>query len=185
MGVRHSPEMIQAAFDLYLKYNGERFDLIEKEMQGDGWSGFKTSLLLNRGRGKNFREGWIERFRWKKSLEIKIAMAGVVAQTSAESLLFEVETIRKKLFITLEANGVNSKDLVYQHDKYVGRSTEILAQLDKARDNHANFVFFLTHLLKAAPAISPALAEALFDAEDGLLDWAEREFVTNEDSDNA
>lgn len=182
MGTRIHPDCIKDAFELYLTYNGERFDLIDEEMHKRGWLTFKsTSTLPNRGKGKNFREGWIERFGWKKSLELKIATAGLVAQTSGESLLFEVETIRKKLFIELEVNGVGkgNKDVVYQHDKYVARTTDILAQLDRARDNFANFATFLSHLLKAATKISPALAQELCEAEDGLISWAEKEFTTD------
>ena len=108
----------------------------------------------------------------------------MAAATSAESLLFEVETLRKKIFMELQTKGVGSgqKDLIYQHDKYVARTTEILASLDKARDNYGNFTFFLQHLLKAATKISPDLAAAICDAEEPLLDWAEREFVTDQEA---
>ncbi len=184
---RLNPDQVKDAFDLYLKYNGERFDLIDEEMHVKGWLNFKANTTLkNRGKNrddaKNWREGWIDKFGWKTALELKIATAGTAAATSAESLLFEVETIRKKIFMELSVKGVGTgnKDLVYQHDKYVARTTDILAQLDKARDNYANFVFFLQHLLKAATKISPELASAICDAEEPLLDWAEREFVTAE-----
>lgn len=175
-----APEQIEHAFELYLEYNGERFDLIEKEMHRRGWTKFRRQLLFNRGKGANFREGWIERYGWKKSLEIKIATAGQTAVTSAESLLFEVETIRKKLYQRLVERDVNDRDLVWQHDKYVARTTEILDKLERARDNFGNFTFFLKHLLAASTSISPELASALCAAEDGLLEWAEREFVSEE-----
>lgn len=178
---RLNPAMIDDAFDLYLKYNGERFDLIDAEMAKKGWSGFKATLRLpNRGKGDNWREGWIDKFGWKRSLEIKIATAGMAAQTSAESLLFEVETVRKKIFHELSSKGVGAgqKDLIYQHDKYVSRSTEILGKLNDARDNYANAVFFLQWLTKRAPAIYRPLAEALCDCEDALLDALEKDFVT-------
>lgn len=177
-----SPEQLEDAFALYLKYNGERFDLIEKEMRGRGWTRFQKQQFFDRGRGANFREGWISKYGWKKSLEIKVATAGQTAVTSAESLLFEVETVRKKLYQRLVEKDVNDRDLVYQHDKYVSRTTEILDKLERARDNYGNFTFFLKHLLAAAPLISPELATALCLAEDGLLEWAEREFATDEEA---
>lgn len=151
-------------------------------MHRRGWTGFKKSYLKSRGFGDNRRVGWVEKFGWEKSLQIKIATAGTAAATSAESLLFEVETIRKRLFVEIEAKGIQraGRDLIYQHDKYVQRSTEILDRLNDARDNYANFVFFIKHLLKAAPQISPALARELVEAEDALIDWAEGEFTTSE-----
>lgn len=159
-------------------HNGERHDLIEAEMHRRGWTAFRKEILKSRGFGKNRREGWIDQYGWQKSLEIKIATANTAAATSAESLLYEVETIRKKLFIELEAGGVirAGKDLVYQHDKYVNRSIEILAQLNDARDNYANFVSFLKRLMAAATKISPALARELIEAEEGLIEWADRDF---------
>jgi hypothetical protein len=184
MADRLNPQMIKDAFDLYLKYNGQRFDLIDAEMAKLGWAGFKSnSRLKNRGKGDNFRAGWIETFGWAKSLEVRIATAGTAAQTSAESLLFEVEVIRKKIFMELETRGVGlgSKDLIYQHDKYISRSTEILDKLNDARDNYANIVFFLQWLTKRAPAIYMPLAQALSDCEDALLDHAEKDFVKEPD----
>jgi len=179
---RINPEEVKAAFDLYLLHNGERFDLIEQAMHRLGYTTFKRSKLKSRGYDENRREGWIEQFGWEKSLQLKIATANTAAKTSAESLLFEVEAIRKKLFTEIEILGVGrgGKDVVWQHDKYVNRSIEILGQLNDARDNYANFVFFLKHLLPAASQISPALAAELVEAEEALIEWAEKQFVTEE-----
>jgi hypothetical protein len=182
----HSDEL-KDAFELYLLHNGERHDLIEKEMHRRGWSSFRKAILKSRGFGENRRDGWIDQFGWKKSLELKIATANTAAATSAESLLFEVEEIRKKLFIEIQVKGIGKlgKDAVYQHDKYVTKSIEILDRLNDARDNYANFVFFLKRLMAASPKISPELARTLVDAEEPLIDWAESEFVTSEKSDEA
>lgn len=177
-----NPEEIKAAFELYLLHNGERHDLIEKEMHRLGWTAFRKEILRSKGFGPNRRDGWIDTYGWQKSLELKIATANTAAATSAESLLYEVETIRKKIFIELEAGGIGraGKDLIYQHDKYVQRSIDILHQLEKARDNYANFVFFIRKLVEAAPKISPALAKEICEAEEGLIEWAESEFVTED-----
>lgn len=177
------PDELKDCFELYLLHNGERHDLIEKEMLRRGWSSFKKTVLKSRGFGKTRREGWIEKFGWQKSLEVKIATAGTVVATSAESLLFEVEQLRKKLFLEMQtAVLARSKDLVYQHNIYVARSIEILDKLESARDNLANFVFFIRHLLSAAPGISPTLAKELVEAESALIEWAESKFVTSDEN---
>jgi hypothetical protein len=181
MPAKSHPDEIKDAFELYLKFNGERFDLIEAEMRLKGWTLFRKQKLLPRGKGEYYREGWILHYGWENALKIKIATAGTVAMTSAESLLYEVETIRKKLFIDLEVNKLE-KDKVYQHDKYVNRSIEILAELNDARDNFGNFIFFLERLCGAAMSISPKLAESLVEAKDGLMDWAESEFATKDET---
>jgi hypothetical protein len=173
------PDQIKDAFELYLQFNGERFDLIETEMRKKGWTTFGKQNLLPKGKDENFREGWIQKYGWENALKIKIATLGTLAMTSAESLMHEVETIRKALFIELEANKLD-KDKLYLHDKYVARSIDILAELNDARDNHGNFILFLERLCGVAPQISPDLAKAIVDAKDGLLSWAESEFATAE-----
>lgn len=173
------PDELKDAFRLYLDHNGQRFDLIEKEMHRLGWTSFRKECINSRGFGKNRREGLVEKHGWDKALQIHIATAGTLAATSAESLLGEVEEIRKLIYLDLQATGVGKagKDLIYQHDKYVQRSVEILAKLDSARDNYGNFVKFMKHLTKGAMKISPAFAEMLCEVEDPLIEWAEGEFV--------
>lgn len=178
---RHHPDEIKDCFALYLKYNGERFDLLEEEMHRLGWTGFRKQILFNRGKGGNFREGWIDSFAWKHALKVHLANVATVAATSAESLLAENEAIRKAAYAEIQLKGVGaSKDVVWQHNQYTKNCIEILGKLEKARDNYGNFAFFLTHLLRGATRISPALAKELVDAEEALIEWAEREFV-NED----
>ncbi len=175
-----NPEAVKDAFALYLKYNGDPklFGQIEQDMQRLGWTWFKRSQLKNRGNGEHHREGWISKFGWENSLKLHVASSQRAAETSAESLLFENENIRKSAYMEIQMQGVRaSKDLIYQHNIYTQNCIKILDKLEAARDNYANFVYFLDALLKAAPGISPALAREIVDAEEGLLDWAEREFV--------
>lgn len=182
--IRTNPETVKDCFALYLKYNGERSDLIEEEMQRLGWTSFKKSVLFDR-RGKNeanHRDGWITKFGWANALKLHLATAATAAETSAESLLMENESIRKAAFIEIQAQGVRaSKEIVYQHNIYTQNCIKILEKLEAARDNYANFVYFLQQLLKAAALISPDLAKEICDAEEALLDWAEREFVTDDE----
>lgn len=187
MAVRkYHPDELKDAFRLFIDHNGERFDLIETEMQRLGWTSFRKECFKSKGFGKNRREGLIEKYGWDSALKIHCATAGTLAATSAESLLGEVEEIRKLIYLELQATGVGKagKDLIYQHDKYVQRSTEILAKLNDARDNLGNFVKFLQHLLKASALISPDLARALCEAEEPLIEWAESNFAVQEKKPN-
>lgn len=176
-----SDELIDA-FELYLEHNGERHDLVEKEMHRRGWASFRKECLKSKGFGKNRREGLAEKYGWDKALEIRIASVGKAPQTSAESLLAEVEEVRKKIYLEIVAKGAAkvSKDVIYQHDKYVQRSTEILDRLKSARDNFANFAAFYARLVEGAMEINPELVRVLVDSEEPLLDWAERKFGPQE-----
>lgn len=178
MALRSSPECQSDAFDLYVKYNGQNFPAIEAEMRARGWTTFTRQSIRKKLNG-TYR-GWEIELGWRKALEQINANRGKAAMTSAEGLQAEVETIRKALFDEITARGVNDPDykfLLWEHGKYVKKTAEILTTLDTAKDNYANFVLFLKHLLTAATSISPDLARAICESEEALLDWAERKFV--------
>jgi hypothetical protein len=181
-----APECISDAFDLYVKYNGTNLPAIQREMRARGWSSFTSQNIRKKVGGEYV--GLEAELGWKKALSEINARRGQVAMTSAEELHFEVECIRKTVFDALQTMGISdpaNKWLLWEHRHYVEKTAKILTSLAAARDNYANFVFFLTHLLAAATRISPALALALCEAEDALLDWAEREFATKEKTDDA
>jgi hypothetical protein len=176
------PDCISDAFDLYVKYNGSNFSAIEQEMRARGWSTFTKQNIRKKVSGEYV--GWEIDFGWQAALEQINANRGKAAMTSAEGLHSEVETIRTRLYNELLKRGVNDpiyKFLLWEHGKYVGKTADILKSLDDSRDNYANFIFFLKNLLAAATKISPDLARTVCEAEDALLDWAEKEFVTSED----
>lgn len=177
------PDCISECFDLYVKYNGANFPAIEREMRARGWSSFTKQNIRKKVNGEYI--GWEVEFNWQKALTEINANRGKAAMTSAEGLHVEVETIRTTIFNEILTRGVNDPDykfLLWEHGKYVAKTAEILRSLDAARDNYANFVFFLRHLAAASSKISPDLARALCEAEDALLDWAESEFVKREDA---
>ncbi len=176
MPKRIAPECVADAFELYLKYNGERFDLIEKEMRLRGWTGFDQQCLRNRGIGENFREGWTDRYGWKRALESYLAAKSKSYLTSGEKLLAEVEAIRERIFDRLNTHGVDNRDLVWQHDKYSKRSAEILEQLANAKDDSRDFARFLSLLMRIALKVSPNLARELCNAEDAIIKHAKDEF---------
>jgi len=178
MPKRLAPECVEDAFHLYLKYNGERFDLIQKEMRLKGWTKFSKNCLSNRGIGDNFREGWIDKFGWKNALESYLSTKQKTILTSGEKLYNEVETIREKIFEQLQQKGVQNRDLVWQHDKYSQRSAEILEQIENARTTEKDFAQFLNWLINISIKISPNLARELCNAEDAIIKKAKEEYAS-------
>lgn len=168
--------MVEDCFHLYLKYQGTRFDLIEKEMRLKGWTTFNKNCLTNRGQGGNWREGWIEKYGWKNALEHHVQRAGKDFSTLAEKLYHEVETIREQLFAQIQQGGVNNRDLIYQHRDYTQRSAELLAQMESTENVEKHFARFFDWLLKSSLKISPNLARELCNAEDAIIKHAKNEF---------
>lgn len=185
MPKKAQPECISDCFDLYLKYNGSNFPAIQKEMREKGWHTFTSQNIRKKIDGEYV--GWESELGWQNALAEINANRGRVAMTSAEGLHHEVESVRKTIYDLIKENGVRNPEnkwLLWEHGKYVKKTTEILSSMGAARDNYANFVFFLKHMLRAATNISPDLARALCEAEDPLLDWAEKTFVTEEEKAN-
>lgn len=179
------PECKSDAFDLYVKYNGSNLPAIEREMRARGWTTFTKQNIRKKVNGEYV--GWETELGWVKALEQINATRGKVAMTSAEGLHYEVESVRTTIYGIIVRQGLDdpeNKWLIWEHRKYVKETADILKSLEAARDNYANFVFFLKKLLAAATRISPELARVLCEAEEALLDWAESEFVT-EDKTNA
>lgn len=174
MPKKTSPECIADAFRLYLKFNGERFDLIEKEMRELGWVNFSRQRI--RKRVANEYIGWEIDFGWKSALEQYLSAKGKDFLSTAEKVYHEVETIRKKLFDQIQSSGVNNRDLIYQHDKYSQRSAELLEQIEKAKRDNLNFPEFLNFLISISLSISPALARELVNNEDAIIRRAKDEF---------
>ena len=168
--------MVEDTFHLYLKYNGERFDLIENEMRLKGWTTFNKNCLTNRGKGENWREGWIDKYGWKNALEHRVQRAGKDFSSIAEKLYHEVETIREQLFEQIQTSGVGNRDLIYQHRDYTQRSAEILEQIEKTKLGTLNFPDFLNFLIRIAPSISPVLHRELDNALEAIIKRAKDEF---------
>lgn len=169
-----SPNQIEDAFRLYLKYNGERFDLIEREMRAMGYVNFSRQRIRKKKDGEYI--GWEIDFNWKNSLTNHLERKGRVFLTNAEKVYFEVESIREKLFEQIQRSGVNNRDLIWQHDKYSQRSAELLEQIEKAKAGTLNFPEFLSFLIGISLSISPILARELVNAEDAIIKRAKDEF---------
>lgn len=180
MSTRVDQQQIDECFDLYLKYNGTNFVAIQREMREQGWEKFNSQRIRKKINGEYV--GWEIEFGWKAALEVKIRNRGKESLTTAESLLFKAETILELLFEKVKTVKDLDRDTVYQIDKFIGRVESILARLDKARDNYGNFVYFFKQLMAASTKISPSLAKEICDAEDALIDWAEREFTTKDET---
>lgn len=174
MPKKTSPQAIEDAFQLYLKYNGERFDLIEKEMREKGWANFSRQRIRKRVGDEYI--GWEIDFGWKSALEKYLSTKAVNFLSNAEKVYSEVETIREQLFNQILATGVNNRDLVWQHDKYSQRSAELLEQIEKANRDNLNFPEFLNFLISISMSISPALARELVNNEDAIIRRAKDEF---------
>ncbi|HZT60993.1 MAG TPA: hypothetical protein VFA21_20480 [Pyrinomonadaceae bacterium] len=173
---RYSTEAIEHCLSLYLRFNGQSHDLIEAEMRKT-WPGWSRQNLCTRGKGKNLKLGWIERYGWEEALRQKIASSGRRASTSAEALYNEIEQVRQRIKAQLDAVGSVDRDLVYQHRDYCKLSIDAMARLEAARDNLVGFVAFWENLLEWLPAISMQAAHELLTVSEKVIERARAEYA--------
>ncbi|MET0646392.1 MAG: hypothetical protein ABW208_07200 [Pyrinomonadaceae bacterium] len=176
MPKKYTDEAVESCFKLYLRFHGQQHDKIEEEMRKAGWVGWSKQNLYTRGKDKNLKVGWIERYGWEHALKLKLSTSDKAAGTSAEVLFLEIEATRKRIKETLDAGGVLERDLVYQHRDFCKLSIDALARLEAARDNLSNFVAFWERLCAWLPEISPAATRELLAVAEEVLAKAQSEY---------
>ncbi len=179
MPLKRPPECIEDAFQLYLQYNGQHFDLIEKEMQAKGWAGWRKQILFSRKlKNGDIQEGWIAKYGWEKALQLHIAnKLRTNATNAAESLFLDIKQKRETISTKLDADGCNNKDLVYQHRDYCKLEIDALMKLESARENIEGFAAFFDRLLEWLPSLSDNATKELIKIHEPLFEKARAHYA--------
>lgn len=178
MATPYTTEAIDYCFKLYLKYNGQQHDRIQKEMRRAGWPRWSKSNLYTSkdGRG-NEQLGWIEKYGWEKALKDHLANKVAPALDSAEKLVRQVEEVRDLLHVEIiAAGGKVDKERLQLHRDYCNLSISALTKVEAARDTLSGWVSFYERLVDWAVELDPKLARKLVDRSDEFIKRAEREF---------
>jgi hypothetical protein len=176
----YGAEVIERCLQLYLKYNGQQHDRIEREMRRAGWSSWSKQNLYSRGD----KIGWIEKYGWEQALKEKIALAtSAQAKTAEETLFIEMEQIRKRLHYKIHVEGCTDRDVTYQHLAYSRLSIESLAKLKGAGNTFESFVAFWEWLLDLLPDLSELAARELLAVADAVLEKARSKYGEQEEAD--
>ncbi len=176
MPVKYSEEAIERCFQLYLKHHGQQHDRIEAEMR-KLWPSWSKQNLYTRGKGKNRKDGWIERYGWDAALKLKLSTTARQAATSAEKLFLEIEQQRERLNEALATRGSTDKDLVYQHRDYCKLSIDALARLESAGDNMDAFVAMYERLLEWLGELSTTALAEVVKVGEAITDRARRHYA--------
>lgn len=178
----YGPDAIDFALRLYLKYNGQQHDRIESEMRRAGWSGWSRKNLYTRGKGKQQRLGWIEKFGWERALQLHLAEKPTATLNDAEQLVREVKEIRQQLFRIIKAQGANvDKEKLQLHRDYSNLSISALTKVEAARDTLGGWVHFWERLVDWAVDVDAKFAKVLIKYADAIIERAEKEFGETEE----
>jgi hypothetical protein len=138
MPKEYSPEAVETARKLYCHFGGMHHDNIELEMQKT-WPGWKKLNLIDRGKGKNFREGWITKFGFANSLKLASERKTESVNNDEQSLYLGIKKTREALQVKVHG-GTASKDEIYGYRDFCRLEIEARKNLDLSRDNFDTFV---------------------------------------------
>jgi hypothetical protein len=179
MAARYTAEAIDYCFKLYLKYNGQQHDRIEKEMHKRGWSGWRKKNLYSSKDGRGGETlGWIEKYGWEKALKEHLANKVAPSLDSAEKLVREIEEVRVSLATEIRSKGAPNvdKERLQLHRDYCGLSISALTKVEAARDTLSGWTSFFERFIDWAVDRDPKLARKLTDDSDYYIGRAAKEF---------
>src|SRR5690349_16728193 len=144
----YSEEAVKEAQRLYLLHNGQHHERIEREMRKK-WPGWSKQNLYTRGKGRDQKIGWIDKYGFDEALRIHLATRPEGLRTSAEQTFHEIEEIRKRLYEEIKKLGANANsDLIYQHRDYSKLFMEAETKLRGATSTLEDFVAMWERLLE-------------------------------------
>lgn len=174
---RYDQKTINRCFQLYLLYNGNQRERIAAEMRRD-YPWFNTDRIA----------AWEKKYAWREALKVKIEADKRAALTSADELVDEIESVRKKLYELIRADGSNDKELTQQHIHYCRLSVDALSKVKEARDTLGAWLVFWEKLLEWLPDYSTHALDALLQVSSAVIERAAKEYgnageETSEDDD--
>jgi hypothetical protein len=185
---KYSRQAIDDCWELFKKYNGGHFDLIETEMRAKGWVKWSRQNLISRGKDEQRKEGWPELYNWEEALRMHIASQPMAALNSAQVLVLEIDEVRKALMASLRTTpnakqgGKAYSDLIYQHRDYCKLSIEALQKVEAARDTLGGFVSFWERLLEMLSRLGAEKAEReLLKVSEQVIEEAAKIFGEEQD----
>lgn len=174
MGAEYSTQAIDYCFKLYLKHNGQQHQLIEKEMQAAGWSGWKVGRLYNNGS----KIGWIEKYGWREALAKHLEQKVAPTLNSAEKLVRDIEMVCDGLAVEIRTKSVaaTDKERLQLFRDFGNLQIGAITKVQAARDTLGGWVSFFEKFIDWATDIDPRLARKLTDKSEEFIARAEKEF---------
>lgn len=178
MPTQYNQDAIEEARRLYCKFGGKNLEAVEREMQKK-YPKWRKHLLLDRGKGKNERLGWITKYGFEKSLEIHLKTLMTAVADDTQNLYIGIKSVREAL--QLKVSGKDpSKDELYQYRDFCKLEIEARKALDLSRDNLETFVSGYEKLMIWTADIDPDLARGLAKIGDQLTELAKAHYGENE-----
>lgn len=179
MPIQYSQEAVDYCRQLYCKYGGRNYEAIERDMQ-KVYPGWRKQNLLDRGKGKNARIGWVNTYGFDNSLKIHLQKLTESVNDDEQDLYLGIKTIRKRMQTKCEGDSA-TKDDIYQYRDFCKLEIEARRNLDLTRDNLETFVAGYEKLTIWLSEIDQDAARALVKNGEQLTELAKAHYGKTED----
>lgn len=167
--------------ELYVMFGGANHLAIEREMQKE-YPSWRRENLYDRGKGKNARLGWINRFGYDRSLEIYNEKLVGKVNDDEQDLYIGIKTVRKEMQKRVVGKDA-TKDEVYQYRDFCQLEIQARRNLDLSRDNLETFVSGYEKLVGWLSDIDPPAAKMLIKHGEKLSELAQAHYGKAETDD--
>lgn len=171
MRVSYNEEAWEYCRLLYCRYGGRNFPAIEREMQ-KRYPSWRQTNLFDRGKGKNAKLGWVNRFGYERSLQQYNERLVEKVNDDEQELYIGIKAVRKTLQ-TKVASGKATKDELYSYRDFCKLEIEARRNLDLSRDNLETFVAGYEKLLTWLSEIDAGAAKQLVKHGEKLAEMAQ------------
>jgi hypothetical protein len=146
------------------------------------WPKWRRVNLWARGKGKNRRPGWIEKYNWKEALKLQLERRPQATLNADWKLASEIESVRQTLYEQITSQGAAAgKDAISQHLRYCQLSIDALTKVEAECGTLAGFVDFWEMLLEWLPEIDENATRALVRVSDEILNRVAAEYGVNQE----
>lgn len=175
----YSEEAIELARKLYCKYGGKNHPAIEAEMRKvfPGWS---KQNLIDKGKGKDSRLGWITKYGFENSLKLHMQKLTESVNDDEQDLYLGIKTVRKELQKKV-ASGTCTRDELYQYRDFCKLEIEARRNLDLSRDNLETFVAGFEKLISWLSDLDKKAAAAVIKHGEKLAELAAAHYGKSEE----
>jgi len=176
MPVKYSHLAVEECQKLYLKYNGQNYALIEKEMRAR-WPKWSKSLLISVKATKTraAKQGWPEKYGWtnllKTRLQIELEQAGL---THAARLHRDIRDTRQSLQAEINKHGLNDPEMLKSLKDFSALELQALSRLELERGSYEGFIEYWEWLCSNIAEISTRAAKELIVVSDDVKERAKR-----------
>lgn len=172
-------EAIDLCLELYLRFGGANYNAIEREMQKI-YPGWQKQLLFSKGKGKNARLGWIDKFGFERALKLHLENKIEKVQDDTQRLYNGIKKVRERLEKKALSEDASPSDLD-KYAKYCDLEIKARQALELSKSNLETFAEAFELICGWLAEINAEVAKGFVKSGDKLIERAQIHYGKSEE----